>query len=102
MTPGSPVREPLPYPHMRGPHSSGFPPACSVPEHPANGTNVSPQCPGCRALLMAVAVAQPHRTNVSTFTGVRRSAVQACRELFDPLDPMMVLFERELARRGIA
>lgn len=99
----SEVREPLPYPHARGPFDHGAPAACTLSESPYEMAFTATQdCPGCRVYAMGVAMNEPHLSVTMTEDGTWVTLIERIREITDELDPRRVLFERALADRGIA
>lgn len=76
--------------------------ACERPESPDLRLVAADDCPGCRVWLAAIALEDPDRMIDESRSGGawrRIRAIDALRSVLAD-DPMLVLVERELARRG--
>lgn len=82
-------------------HQLDAPFACERPESPEVGLVAGDDCPGCRVWLAHVALECPSELFDRERHGERGqvTAIEAIREALAD-DPMLVVVERELARRG--
>ena len=96
------MRPRLGYAH-RASDACAVPAVCQVPElplgHPLDVGVDHDTCSGCLAYALALALHCPEVVGRSR-DGEPVRYVDSLREHHDPLDPMMVVFERELAKRG--